>query len=165
LKEGDCLPLAEKAVSLLREHGLTVSVAESCTGGLVAHLLTEVPGSSEVFLLGAVTYANSAKVRVLKVAAEMIEREGAVSESVAQAMATGVQAVSGSAIAVATSGIAGPDGGTPEKPVGTVCFGYATPDGGSAETLRFTGSRSVVKLKSANQAIDWLRRYCEHESR
>lgn len=150
---------------MLRTRRITVSVAESCTGGLISHLLTSVPGSSEVFRLGTVTYANSAKVAVLKVPAQLLERHGAVSTPVVEAMATGVQAASGSVIAVATSGIAGPGGGTTERPVGTVCFGYATPEGCTSKTILFSGSRSEIKLKSANQAIDWLRRYCERESR
>jgi len=119
----------EKIAKLLRESGLTLSVAESCSGGLIAKRITDIPGSSAYFLLGAVTYSNDSKELVLGVPAGLIEKYGAVSSEVALAMAEGVRKISGSDLAIATTGIAGPDGGSPEKPVGTVFIAIDSPDG------------------------------------
>jgi nicotinamide-nucleotide amidase len=142
-----------KVAGLLRDSGLTLAVAESCSGGLIAKRITDIPGSSAYFLLGVVTYANSAKERVLGVPRELIEKQGAVSPEVAAAMATGVRTLSGSHIAIATTGIAGPDGGTAEKPVGTVFIAIATPDGTKAVRHSFTGSREAVREATAEAAL------------
>ena len=133
---------------LLRDAGATVAAAESCTGGLVADMLTNVAGSSDYFLLSTVTYANSVKMALLDVPAGVIESHGAVHEETAQLMAEGVRRVSGATYGIATSGIAGPTGGTDEKPVGTVCIGIAGPDGATGER-----HHSPFKERTANKQI------------
>ncbi|TNJ40060.1 competence/damage-inducible protein A [Chlorobaculum thiosulfatiphilum] len=153
--------LEEVVVRTLLEKGLTVAVAESCTGGLVGSRLTDVPGSSGCFLEGLVTYSNQAKVRLLGVDPAIIERHGAVSEPVAEAMARGCLLNSGADIAVATTGIAGPGGGTPEKPVGTVCVGVASklPDGSArveATRLAMYGDRRQNKIRFSEAALRGL---------
>lgn len=140
----------------LRRRGLTLALAESCTGGLVGHRITNVPGSSDYFLFGAVVYANAAKEAVLGVPGETIRRHGAVSHETAAAMAEGVRRVAGSDIGVATTGIAGPGGGTPAKPVGTVFFGLATPEGTRTERRLFTGGRGDIKEMAAQEALTLL---------
>jgi nicotinamide-nucleotide amidase len=142
----------------LREQGLTLAVAESCTGGLICHRLTNVPGSSDYFLGGVVTYSNQAKLDLLRVPGETLDREGAVSEATVKAMALGVKEVFHTPLGLAVSGIAGPSGGSPEKPVGTVWIGLATPAEVEAKAYRFHGSREEIKALSAQTALDWLRR-------
>ena len=144
---------------LLLRKGLTLSLAESCTGGLVAKLITDVAGSSEYFLEGAVTYADAAKIRVLGVSPALLAAHGAVSSEVAMAMATGMRNNSGSDIALAVTGIAGPGGGSAEKPVGTVFIALATAAGCRAQCYRFSGSRDEVRNSTAFMAMDWLRRH------
>jgi len=144
---------------LLRRKGLTLSLAESCTGGLVAKLVTDVAGSSEYFLEGAVTYADAAKIRVLGVSPALLAEHGAVSSEMAMAMATGMRNNSGSDIALAVTGIAGPGGGSAEKPVGTVFIALATAAGCRAQGYRFSGSRDEVRNITAFTAMDWLRRH------
>lgn len=150
--------LEETVGELLREKGMTIAVAESCTGGLIGHRLTDVPGSSEYFILGVVAYANEMKRALLGVKEETLLRFGAVSEEVVREMAEGARAASGARIGLATSGIAGPGGGTEEKPVGTVCIGIATPDASYAWTHRLgQRSRSWIKEMTAQVALDHLR--------
>lgn len=145
--------------NLLRARNETLAVAESCTGGLIADLITDVPGSSDYFKLSAVTYANSAKVNILGVAAETLEIHGAVSEETAQEMAQGVQRISGATYGLATSGIAGPGGATGGKPVGTVCIGLACPDFVKGRRYQFTfGNRRMNKRIFAAAALELLRR-------
>jgi len=146
----------EKVAKILRDSGLTLSVAESCSGGLIAKRITDMPGSSGYFLLGAVTYSNDSKERVLGVPAKLIEKHGAVSSEVALAMAEGVRKVSGSDIAIATTGIAGPDGGTPEKPVGTVFIAIDSPDGSKASLHYFEGDRNAIREATAEAALSLL---------
>lgn len=141
---------------LLRENGLTVATAESCTGGEIAHLLTSVPGSSDYFKGAVVAYANEVKVNVLGVNPSDIEREGVVSEPVVLQMAEGVRRVMGTDYAVATSGVAGPSGGTPEKPVGTVWIGVATPRGSFAYKFVFSFTRERNIAKAAAKALELL---------
>lgn len=136
--------VAEALVRRLADMGLTMSTAESCTGGNIAHNITMVPGSSQVFNGGAVTYANSAKINVLGVPAEDIAADGAVSQSVVLAMTAGACRVFGTDCAVATSGIAGPSGGSPDKPVGTVWISVRTPAGAKAAVYHFRGDRKQV---------------------
>ncbi len=144
--------------ALLRERGLSVSTAESCTGGLVAHRLTNIPGSSRYVERGVVVYSNEAKTDLLGVPAELIRAHGAVSAPVAEAMARGACRIGGTACGVAITGIAGPDGGSPEKPVGTVFVGVASPAGVEVRRFRFAGGRESVKWQSAQAALDMLRR-------
>lgn len=145
---------------LLTQQRATVALAESCTGGLLAHLLTNIPGSSAYFLAGAVTYANEAKQAMLGVSENTLTQYGAVSEATAGEMALGICRLTGATYGLATSGIAGPDGGTPEKPVGTVCIGLATPDSlicTRTMNYRFT-QRAMNKALFAMAAMDTLRR-------
>lgn len=148
--------LDRKVAGLLRDAGVTLSVAESCSGGLIAKRLTDIPGSSGYFLLGVVSYANSAKEHVLKVPQALLERHGAVSSEVALAMAEGVRTLSGSDIGLATTGIAGPEGGSAEKPVGTVFIAIASPDGCVVLRYRFEGGRKMVREATAETALSLL---------
>ena len=142
----------------LAEKKLTVSLAESCTGGLVGHRITEVPGSSAWFRGAVVVYANELKERLIGVRKETLERHGAVSEETAAEMATGVRKALGSDFGIAVTGIAGPDGGTAEKPVGTVCFGLARAEGTVSHRYQLWGTRDWVKLLASQIALDWMRR-------
>ena len=137
--------------------GKTISTAESCTGGLLAKLLTDVPGSSKYFLRGWVTYSNESKTEMLGVPEELIRQHGAVSEPVARAMADGAQWRAKTDFALSITGIAGPDGGTPQKPVGTICFGLATKDAVTARTFLLPGDRQMIRLRAANMAMTMLR--------
>lgn len=143
---------------LFREKGATLALAESCTGGLIAKRITDVAGSSAYFILGAVTYANGAKERLLDVSGELLAQMGAVSAEVAKAMARGARRLAGSDIALAVTGIAGPDGGSPEKPVGTVFIALADRTGCSAKEYRFSGDRERIRTITAVTAMEWLRR-------
>ena len=143
---------------LLIQQKATLAVAESCTGGLIADWLTDRPGSSGYFLLSAVTYANEAKERVLGVEHTTLEKFGAVHEETAKAMASGVRKISGATYAIATTGIAGPSGGSPEKPVGTVYLGLAGPSGSrSQHFFSAFGKRRLNKKIFAIQALNLLR--------
>ena len=150
--------LQEILVSRLRHTGDTVAVAESCTGGLLGARITDVPGSSAVFLGGVIAYANEVKVRDLGVDETVLARDGAVSETVAAAMATGVRGRFGSTWGVAITGIAGPDGGSPEKPVGTVWFGLAGPAGVKTHRAIYPGSRPEIRARGAQAAMFLLLR-------
>jgi nicotinamide-nucleotide amidase len=153
--------LEEIVVAKLSIRSETVAVAESCTGGLLANRITNIPGSSAVFLEGNVTYSNEAKVRTLGVPAELIERHGAVSEPVARAMAEGSLERSGATYALSTTGIAGPDGGTIEKPVGTVFIGFAAKGQTTqVDKLLFPLDRLSFKQIVTQHALDLLRRRC-----
>jgi nicotinamide-nucleotide amidase len=143
---------------LFRASGATVALAESCSGGLVAKRLTDLPGSSAYFLLSAVTYANSAKERLLGVPPGLLASHGAVSREAAMAMARGVRQLAGSDLGLAITGIAGPDGGSPAKPVGTVYLALAEGRGCRVKEYRFAGSRGDVRAITAYTALDWLRR-------
>jgi nicotinamide-nucleotide amidase len=144
---------------LLIDNAATLALAESCTGGLMANWLTNVAGSSGYFLFSGVTYANDAKMKVLGVQRETLEKYGAVHEETAREMAEGARRLSGATYGLSTSGIAGPDGGTPEKPVGTVCIGFADQDRsyGRRFTFRF-GRRLMNKKIFAMAALDLLRK-------
>ncbi len=144
---------------LLRERAATLAVAESCTGGLLASRLTDVPGSSDYFARGVVAYNLEAKAHLLNVPASLVERHGVVSLEVARAMAAGVRQTSGSAFGLATTGIAGPTGGTPEKPVGLVCVALAWGGGDGAREFRLLGDREQVKYRGAQMALEMLRRH------
>jgi len=151
--------LEEVIGKLLRERGMTLSTAESCTGGLIAHRITNVPGSSDYFLEGVVSYSNEAKMQILGVPKEALEAHGAVSAPVVEAMARGVRGLSGSGIGVAVSGIAGPSGGTEEKPVGTVFIGLDHVERGvSSGKFLFYGTREQIKLATSEKALDMIRK-------
>lgn len=144
---------------MLREHGATLAVAESCTGGLIAHRLTQVPGSSDYFERGIVAYSNRAKIEILKVPAELLAQNGAVSGPVAEKMALGVREISNCTLGLAVTGIAGPSGGSAEKPVGTVFIALAAPEGVVSKKYNLAGTRDQIKTLSAQIALDWVRRY------
>jgi nicotinamide-nucleotide amidase len=143
---------------LLRSAGATLTAAESCTGGLLAERITRVPGSSDYFLGGAVTYTNELKTQVLGVPEEMLREHGAVSEPVARAMAEGVRRAYGSDYGVGITGVAGPGGGSEEKPVGTVHIAVAGPRGTEHRKTRFPGDRERVRMQSAQLGLELLRR-------
>jgi nicotinamide-nucleotide amidase len=145
--------------ALFRDKGLTLSLAESCSGGLVAKRITDIPGSSSYFLEGAVTYSNAAKMRNLGISPQLLEDKGAVSSEVAMAMARGMRKHSGSDIALAVTGVAGPDGGTSEKPVGTVLIALAAHNSCHTKRYRFAGNRAEIRAITSFMALDWLRRY------
>jgi nicotinamide-nucleotide amidase len=132
------------------------ATAESCTGGWIAKALTDVPGSSQWFDGGVVSYSNAAKQRLLGVSSELLAAHGAVSEPVVRAMAEGARTRSGVEVAVAVSGVAGPDGGTPEKPVGTVWLAWALPSGTIAERQEIGGGREAVRRASVAYALERL---------
>jgi nicotinamide-nucleotide amidase len=145
--------------SLLKQRGLTIALAESCTGGLVGHRLTNVPGSSAYVKGGVIAYSNEMKQQSLGVRAATLAAHGAVSEETATEMAIGVRGTLGSDLGLAVTGIAGPDGGTPDKPVGTVCFALAAADVVHHRRYQLWGNRDWVKLLSSQVALDWVRRY------
>ncbi|MBQ6704731.1 MAG: nicotinamide-nucleotide amidohydrolase family protein [Opitutales bacterium] len=148
---------AEKTAKKLLEKGATVAVAESCTGGLLASALTDLPGASKFFRGGAVTYATETKTEILGVPAELIARFGVVSANCAEAMARGAAEKFHTDFALSTTGIAGPDGGTPGTPVGTVFIGIFTPDGTSSLRFRATGTtRDAVRREAVVTALNAL---------
>jgi nicotinamide-nucleotide amidase len=153
LDEPSAVPLGD----LLARLGLRLAVAESCTGGWLAKVLTDVAGSSAWFDRGFVTYSNAAKQDMLGVRAETLDAHGAVSEPVVAEMASGALRRAGVEVAVAISGVAGPGGGTPDKPVGTVCLAWAWPGSRlSTRRLQFAGDRDAVRRQSVQAAIDGL---------
>ncbi|MEW5702053.1 MAG: competence/damage-inducible protein A [Candidatus Zixiibacteriota bacterium] len=150
--------LEDVLARLLRERGLTLALAESCTGGLAAKRMTDIPGSSAYMLAAFVTYANRAKIDLLGVDAGLIDAHGAVSEPVARAMAEGARARTGAACALSITGIAGPDGGTAEKPVGLVWIALSMRGATTtAEEFRFLGNREMIRARAAQAALNMLR--------
>jgi len=156
LQEGANLALALK--ELLCEFGETLSVCESCTGGLLGAALTEIPGSSEFFTGGLLTYSDMMKTALAKVPADILQNFGAVSEETAAAMAEGTRAVTGADWSVAITGIAGPEGGSVEKPVGTVCFAVSHRNGKRTATRIFSGNRDKIRSSSVVYSMSLLRR-------
>lgn len=152
--EGEEGALEKQFGEILRDKGVTISTAESCTGGYIAHLITSVAGSSAYFKGSVVSYADEVKIKVLGVNPADIEARGVVSETVVIQMAEGVRKLLGTDYAVSTSGIAGPDGGTPEKPVGTVWIGVATPDKTFARKFVFSFTRERNIAKAAAKALE-----------
>jgi nicotinamide-nucleotide amidase len=151
--------MAGNVGKLLKEKGMTVSVAESCTGGNIAHFFTLNPGSSEYFKGGIVAYSNELKHSILGVNLKIIEQNGAVSKEVVEAMATAARQILGTNYAIATSGIAGPEGGTTEKPVGTVWIAVAGPDHDSvvSKLYNFANNRERNIIRSSQTALNMLR--------
>lgn len=154
--DAELVDAARVALAGLRSRGMMAATAESCTGGLIAAALTEVAGSSDVVDRGFVTYSNGAKTAMLGVPAALIEAHGAVSEAVVRAMAEGALARSEAGVAVAVTGVAGPGGGSAEKPVGTVWFGLAQAGGTRAERQVFPGDRSAVRRATVLRALRLL---------
>ena len=148
--------IAERLVDLLRARGLTCATAESCTGGGVGHALTAVPGASAVYFGGVVSYDNSVTREVLGVPAAVLAQDGAVSASCAAAMADGVRRLLKTDLAVSVTGIAGPDGGTAEKPVGLVWFGLATAEGVRTEKAIWQGTREGIRQEAIRHALGLL---------
>jgi PncC family amidohydrolase len=141
---------------LLREKGLNIALAESCTGGLIASRITDIPGSSEYFEAGVVVYSNQAKQRFLSVPEQSIQAYGAVSKEVAAKMAEGVRQATGTDIGLSVTGIAGPGGGSPEKPVGTVYLGLSAKEGTLVRKFQFTGTRTEIKEQTATEALKFV---------
>lgn len=153
----ETLDLAEAVLAACRKRGWLVATAESCTGGLVAAALTAIPHSSDVFKRGLVAYSNDAKIDLLGVTQDMIAQHGAVSAEAAGAMARGAAARAGVDLSISTTGIAGPGGGTPQKPVGLVYLGIATRDGGARVERRvFPGNRGEVRRAAMIEALKML---------
>jgi nicotinamide-nucleotide amidase len=162
MANNDSIPgLSEALVSKLAASGKTVATAESCTGGWIAKAITDVAGSSDVFAYGIVSYSNGAKESLLGVRAETLDYNGAVSDAVVEEMAAGALELSGADIAVAVSGIAGPGGGSDEKPVGTVWFAWAIRDGSlvkyNTDCLQFKGDRDRVREQTVAHALRGVR--------
>ena len=155
----DVSGLEEAVFRLCRDRHLTLSAAESCTGGLIAKRLTDVPGASQVFLGGVVSYTNGVKNHVLGVPASLLESYGAVSAPVARAMAMGVRVLTGSDLALSVTGLAGPDGDDRGNPVGTVFVALSAPEGVFVRQLALGGDRERIRTLSAHHALDLLRRY------
>ena len=154
----DIRSLAAELLNISRERGVTVATVESCTGGLVCGALTAISGSSSMVMGGLVTYSNEAKVALAGVPAELIEQHGAVSEPVARAMAEGGRKRIGARLAVSVTGVAGPDGGSEDKPVGLVHFACAGPDGTRHREKRFGAQgRDEIRRLSVLEALDMLR--------
>jgi nicotinamide-nucleotide amidase len=160
-RDAELLTLATRLGRVLLDAGLTITTAESCTGGWIAKAITDVPGSSQWFDRGFVTYSNAAKHALLGVASTLLESHGAVSEPVAAAMASGARVAAGADCAVAVSGIAGPGGAAPGKPVGTVCFAWALPGGVATVREHFDGGREDVRRRSVGFALAELLRRLE----
>ena len=152
-------PMEMRVGNLLSQEGLTLSTAESCTGGLIGHLLTEVAGSSRYFQGGAVVYSNASKISLLEVSEDTIQRFGAVSDKTAREMARGVRICFHTDLALAVTGMAGPDGGSEDKPVGTVYLALTAGVEIFSQKYLFQGTRKQVKLQTAMMALDWVRRY------
>lgn len=157
----DILDLAAKAGRALEAKGLMLVTAESCTGGGVAQAITEIAGSTGWFDCGFVTYSNASKTELLDVPAALIAQFGSVSEEVAAAMAEGALGNSTADVAISTTGIAGPTGAVPGKPVGTVCFGWSRGDLSFTERLVFSGDRKAVREQTVAHALRGLLRFIE----
>lgn len=157
----DINELATQVGSVLKSQGLILATAESCTGGGVAQAITEVAGSSEWFECGFITYSNASKADMLDVPEALIVRYGAVSDEVAQAMAEGALANSNATITLSTTGIAGPGGAVPGKPVGTICFAWAMAHRTFSERLVFQGDRHTVRQLTVAHSLTGLLRFLE----
>ena len=158
LDEDAGIKLVRQIGKLLCRQNASIAIAESCTGGLISHMITNVPGSSDYFLLSGVTYSNEAKINLLGVSPETIKQYGAVHEETAKEMAQGVRRIAGATYGLSTSGIAGPGGATDDKPAGTICIGLATPKYVKGYRFNFTGNDRLTNKKIfAMKALDLLR--------
>jgi PncC family amidohydrolase len=156
-------PLEVLVGELLRQRGLRLAMAESCTGGLIGHLITNVPGSSTYYVGSVTAYAYEAKVRLLGVSWQTLEKHGAVSEQTAIEMARGVRVALAADVGVSVTGIAGPGGGMPEKPVGTVWIGISSPKDEFARHYLWSGDRLAIKEQTAQAALTQLAEYLQKE--
>lgn len=147
----------KKIIQAATKKGITITTAESCTGGMVAAALTSISGASVVFKMGFITYANSAKTKLLGVPEALLKKHGAVSKEVAKAMAEGARKRSGATIAISITGIAGPSGGSIKKPVGTVFIGLATLQKTSVEKYHFSGTRAQIRKLATRHALALLK--------
>ena len=153
-------PALEKQIgSLLRKHGKTISIAESCTGGLISYRITNVPGSSNYYDCSVIAYINQSKIDILHVSPETLKKFGAVSRQTAIEMAQGIKQVSGSDLALAVTGIAGPGGGTPKKPVGLVYVCLASDESVVCKEFKFKGKRKEIKLQASEAALEMTKKY------
>ncbi|MCX7965022.1 MAG: CinA family protein [Syntrophorhabdaceae bacterium] len=155
------MKLERKVGILLKERSLTIAVAESCTGGLIANRLTNIAGASIYFMAGFVTYSNESKSKFLQVPHELIIEKGAVSFEVAKMMAEGVRSVTGVDIGISSTGIAGPSGGTKEKPVGTVYIGISGKNGTFVRKLSLNGTRIMIKKQTSDEVLKFIIEYLE----
>ena len=153
--------LEEEVGILLKKHNKTLAIAESCTGGLIANRITDISGSSNYFGTGIVAYSNEMKIKVLHVPKSIIEEFGAVSAETAKAMAEGVKKLAKADIAVSTTGIAGPTGATPTRPIGLVYIGLATCEGTKTKEINFKGNRLEIKRKASEEALRMVRDHLE----
>lgn len=149
----------EQIINEFPKKGLTLAVAESCTGGYISNMITNVSGSSNIFDRGYIVYSNAAKVDMVKVNAKDIEKEGAVSESVAEQLARNTRLLSNTSIGIGITGIAGPTGGTPEKPVGLVYIGFSTPEKTTVEKHVFKTSRTQFKIEVLRVILKFLKKF------
>lgn len=155
--------MEDTIAGMLNNRGLTLAVAESCTGGRIGNRLTNVPGSSGFFLGGVIAYSNEAKHDLLDVSLKTLNQYGAVSDRTVQEMAEGVRKRFQSHLALAVTGIAGPDGGTEDKPVGTVHIGLSVTNNTFSGKYRFKGTREQIKQESSEMALDWIKRYLNND--
>jgi PncC family amidohydrolase len=155
--------LENKLGEKLLKHGLTLATAESCTGGLVGNLITNVAGSSRYYLGGVVAYSYEAKVDLLSVSWDTLNVHGAVCADTVKEMAIGARCALKSNVAVSLSGIAGPDGGTPQKPIGTVWLGLSSKDGSWTRQYTFSGQRMEIKMQAAQEALKFVIEYLDGE--
>ena len=153
MMDQELLALVEKIKIKSSKKNYTISVAESCTGGLVSWYLTSIPGSSRYFVTGIVSYSNEAKINILKVSEHILNQFGAVSEETAKSMAIGISNIVNSNIALSVTGIAGPDGGSDKKPIGTVCFGLCKDKTLTSSTSYFSGNREEIRHLACKQAL------------
>jgi PncC family amidohydrolase len=153
--------LEKQIVALLRKHGKTISIAESCTGGLISHRITNVPGSSNYYNCSVIAYNNQSKITILHVSPETLKKFGAVSRQTATEMAKAIKQVSGSDLGLAVTGIAGPGGGTPEKPVGLVYMCLVSGESVVCEEFRFKGKREEIKFQASEAALEMIKKHVQ----
>ena len=155
-------PALEKQIgTLLKKHGKTISIAESCTGGFISHRITNVPGSSNYYNCGVIVYSNQSKITILHVSPETLKKFGAVSRQTTIEMAQGIKQVSGSDLGLAVTGIAGPSDGTPEKPVGLVYICLASDESVGCEKFRFKGKREEIKFQASEAALEMIKKHVQ----
>lgn len=151
--------IEEEIGRLLKKRGLSLAIGESCTGGLIGHSVTNVPGSSSYFKGGVIAYSNELKVKLLQVSPHTLETRGVVSKEIALEMARGVKGVTGADIGLSATGIAGPEGGTKEKPVGTVFIALSSRGVERCKRLQLSGNRDEIKAMASQKALELLRDY------